>query len=57
VPGEVVPDVVMQAVTKGDMVGMQGTRPVYEIIRNGQVLKIAVTVGGNDFIVGANPTS
>ncbi|MBP0460229.1 WXG100-like domain-containing protein [Streptomyces montanisoli] len=57
VPEGEVPDVVLEAVTKGDVVGMQGTRPIYEIVRNGQVLKIAVTVGSNGFIVGANPTS
>lgn len=57
IPEDQIPDAVMQAATQGEEVGMQGSRPIYEIVRNGQVLKIAVTVGSNGFIVGANPTS
>jgi hypothetical protein len=51
-------DVVMQAVTQGKIVGYQGSgtgRPIYEVTVNGQQHQIAVTVGSNGFIVGANP--
>ncbi|MBM9508524.1 WXG100-like domain-containing protein [Actinacidiphila acididurans] len=57
VPEGDIPDVVMRAVTEGKQVGMQGTRPIYETTYQGQPLKIAVTVGDNGFIVGANPAS
>ena len=53
-----IPGAVMQAVTQGKIVGYQGTgtgRPIYETIINGQPQKIAVTVGDNGYIVGANP--
>lgn len=53
-----IPDAVMRAVTTGRIVGYQGTgqgRPIYEITFNGQTQYIAVTVGSNGFIVGANP--
>lgn len=30
-------------------------RPIYEIVLNGQKQRIAVTVGSNGYIVGANP--
>ncbi|HQT90274.1 MAG TPA: hypothetical protein PK677_17365 [Acidiphilium sp.] len=53
-----IPSVVMQAVTEGNIVGYQGTgpgRPIYQIQINGQPQNIAVTVGFNGFIVGANP--
>ncbi|MEU4314481.1 hypothetical protein [Nocardia sp. NPDC024068] len=53
-----IPAVVMRAITEGEIVGSQGKdRPVYEIEHNGQTLKIAVTVGSNGFVVGANPAS
>jgi hypothetical protein len=57
VPEGDIPDVVMRAVTDGKQVGMQGTRPIYEVMYGGKLLKIAVTVGSNGFIVGANPSS
>ncbi|CAB3680276.1 hypothetical protein LMG24076_02391 [Trinickia soli] len=50
--------VVMQAVTEGNIVGYQGSgtgRPIYQVTINGQPQRIAVTVGSNGFIVGANP--
>ena len=55
---EQVPSVVMDAVTKGKIVGHQGKdmgRPIYEVMVNGQKSRIAVTTGSNGFIVGANP--
>lgn len=53
-----IPEVVMQAVTEGNIVGYQGSgtgRPIYQVTVNGQQQQIAVTVGSNGFIVGANP--
>lgn len=53
-----IPSVVMRAVTEGRIVGYQGTgqgRGVYEIQLNDSNQRIAVTVGNNGFIVGANP--
>lgn len=50
--------VVMRAVTEGKIVGHQGAgsgRPIYEVMVNGKLQKIAVTVGSNGYIVGANP--
>jgi hypothetical protein len=50
-----VADYVLSAVTKGKVVGMQRTRPIYEFQWNGATHRLAVTVGDNGFIVGANP--
>lgn len=46
---------VFSAVTEGKVVGMQRTRPVYEVVFEGRTYRIAVSVGDNGFIVGANP--
>lgn len=54
---EQIADAVLEAVTHGRQVGMQKTRPVYEIEYAGQVQRIAVTVGSNGFLVGANPAT
>jgi RHS repeat-associated protein len=54
---EKVPELVMQAATRGEKVGMQGTRPIYEVEFEGQTRRVAVTVGNNGFVVGANPKS
>ncbi|MBC1368358.1 hypothetical protein HB790_08970 [Listeria welshimeri] len=32
-------------------------RPIYEVIYNGKKYRVAITVGKNGFIVGANPVS
>ena len=48
----------MKAVMEGRRVGYQGSdtgRPIYEISINGHTQRIAVTVGDNGYIVGANP--
>jgi hypothetical protein len=50
-----IPDAVMAAVIRGRQVGMQGTRPIFEVEFGGNIQRIAVTVGNNGFIVGANP--
>ncbi|WP_063126090.1 hypothetical protein [Nocardia fusca] len=58
IPESEIPNLVMKAVTEGEVVGTQGkNRPVYEILHNGQPVRIAVSVGSNGFVVGANPAS
>ncbi|MBS3025792.1 MAG: hypothetical protein HCA25_01505 [Dolichospermum sp. DET50] len=56
-----IPDAVMAAVTSGTLLGYQGTtelpREIYEVNFNGKKQYIAVTVGDNGYIVGANPAS
>ncbi len=56
-----IPDAVITAVTEGKFLGYQGTieprREIYQIIFNEQTQYIAVTVGDNGYIVGANPAS
>lgn len=56
-----IPDAVIAAVTSGTFLGYQGTaeppREIYEVIFNGKKQLIAVTVGDNGYIVGANPAS
>ncbi|WP_145591896.1 DUF637 domain-containing protein [Yersinia rochesterensis] len=52
-----IPRVVMKAVADGKIVGYQGSgigRPIYETVINGQKYNIAITVGNNGYIVGAN---
>ncbi len=50
-------NVVFEAATHGKQVGMLGTRTVYQILYKGEVKNIAVSVGENGYIVGANPTT
>ena len=55
-----IPDAVFSALQQNNVVGYQGAgtgRPIYEYSFNGQTHNMAVTVGDNGFIVGANPTS
>ena len=55
-----IPDLVLTAVSKGEIVGYQGKgtgRPIYKVTYDGKEYKIAVTVGSNGYIVGANPCS
>jgi RHS repeat-associated protein len=52
-----IPKFIMQAVLNGKQVGMQGTRPIYEVTFNGAKQKVAVTVGNNGYVVGANMVS
>lgn len=54
-----IPKVLMEAVSNGKIVGYQGKgkgRPIYETIINGEKKGIAITIGNNGYIVGANPT-
>ncbi|NSX06951.1 hypothetical protein HTY53_24545 [Cupriavidus gilardii] len=53
-----IPGVVMSAIKEGLIVGYQGTgtgRPIYQTVVNGQKQNIAITIGSNGFVVGANP--
>ena len=53
-----IPDFILSAVSEGKIVGYQGKgtgRPIYEIEYNGETQLVAVTVGSNGYIVGANP--
>jgi hypothetical protein len=55
-----IPDAVMTAVTEGKIVGYQGRstgRPIYEFTFNGETHYVAVSVGSNGFVVGANPAT
>ena len=55
---EQIPDYVMNALENGKIVGYQGRgtgRPIYEFTYNGEIHKVAITVGNNGFIVDANP--
>ena len=51
-------DFVLTAVSKGKIIGYQGKgtgRPIYQVEYYGKTYKVAVTVGSNGYIVGANP--
>jgi hypothetical protein len=53
-----IPDLVMKAVTEGKVVGVAGKdREVYEVVFNGVRQFVAVSVGSNGYVVGANPVS
>ena len=55
-----IPDYVLEAVYQGNVVGTQGKRnprTIYEFVYNGKKQRIAVQVGSNGYIVGANLTS
>lgn len=55
---EQIPDAIITAVTQGKILGYQGrnkTRVIYEVSFNESIYYIAVTVGKNGYIVGANP--
>ena len=55
---EQIADYIMSALENGKIVGYQGRgmgRPIYEFIYNGVTNKVAITIGNNGFIVGANP--
>ena len=55
-----IPEFLMKAVSQGQVVAYQGKgtgRPIYEVIYNGVNQYVAITIGSNGFIVGANPTT
>lgn len=55
-----IPNYVLEAVYQGNIVGYQGKRnprAIYEFVYNGVTQRVAVQVGCNGYIVGANPKS
>ncbi|MER7165333.1 WXG100 family type VII secretion target [Micromonospora sp. NPDC000207] len=55
VPEDKIAQLVLTAATQGEVVGRQRTRPIYEVLFEGKICRVAVTVGDNGFVVGANP--
>jgi filamentous hemagglutinin len=54
IPISSLPDVIMKALRVGNRVGeLSPTRPVYQVEFNGRLYNVAITVGDNGFIVGA----
>ena len=57
---EQIADFIMDALQNGTIIGYQGRglgRPIYEVVFNGSVKRVAITTGENGFVVGANPVS
>lgn len=55
-----IPHYIMLAVKHGTIVGYQGrtqSRPIFEFTYKGTTRRIAITIGSNGYIVGANPKS
>lgn len=52
---EDISEFIKYAITNGKIVGMQGTRPIYEVTYQGIVQRVAIQISDNGFIVGANP--
>jgi filamentous hemagglutinin len=58
VPESRIPNTIINAASRGKIIGHQGVgtgRPIYQVVTDGQTQKIAVTIGNNGYIVGANP--
>jgi len=47
----------MEAVQQDNIVGYQRNRPIYEVVFNESTQHIAITIGKNGFVVGANPAT
>ena len=47
----------MHAIKDGKVVGTQRTRPIYEVMYEGKLQRVAISISNNGFIVGANPKS
>lgn len=57
IPREQIPTLLEEALTKGKQIGYQGKgfgRPIYEVPFNNTIVRVAITVGSNGYIVGAN---
>jgi filamentous hemagglutinin len=53
-----IPQYLLTAVKYGEIVGYQGRgngRPIYEFKYEGKTHRVAITIGSNGYIVGANP--
>ena len=57
ISGSILPDFIMSAIRSGEVVGMQRTRTIYEVMYHGVKQRVAISIGENGFIVGANPKS
>lgn len=58
ITAEEIPDLIIQAATHGNLLNYQGRdRAVYGVSFKGRLHKIAVTIGNNGYIVGANPAT
>lgn len=61
ITSEQIPNFIMTAIIKSKIVGYQGKkeprRPIYKIKFNGKIHYVAISIGTNGYIVGANPTS
>ncbi|MDX3194107.1 ALF repeat-containing protein [Streptomyces sp. MN03-5084-2B] len=58
IPEEEIGEFVLTGAATGRIVGYQGQgtgRPIYQFTYNGKEYRLAITVGSNGFIVGANP--
>lgn len=50
-----IPSVLMAAITQGKIIGIQRDREIYEYQFNGATQHVAISIGSNGYIVGANP--
>jgi hypothetical protein len=60
ISAEEIPAAIQEALTKGKVIGYQGrdtTRPIYQVMFQGTKQHIAITVGDNGYIIGANPNT
>lgn len=44
----------MKALKEAKIIGYQRDRPIYEIVYKGKKQTVAITVGDNGYVVGAN---
>ena len=52
-----IPDFIVEALRIGKIVGCQGRgvgKPIYETKIKGEIVKVAITVSSNGFIIGVN---
>ena len=52
-----IPDFIMHAIQNGKIVGTQRTSPIYEVVYEGKLQRVGISISENGFIVGANPKS
>ena len=52
---EEIPEFIMTTISKGEIVGIQNTRPIYKVTYKGKEKLVAIDIGSNGFVVGANP--
>lgn len=53
-----IPSVLLKAIRDRKIIGYQEKglgRPIYQVNHNGREVKVAITIGDNGYIVGANP--